>query len=143
LKRLKKPKNLGIDFIICDHHRPGDILPPAVAVLDPKRSDCTYPFKELSGCGVGFKLLQGFCQFQGLPQDELYEYLDLLVVSIASDIVPISDENRILAYFGLEQLSNNPRPGLRALLDISGIKGELDITKLYLELGRALMPPEE
>ena len=104
----------GIDVIVCDHHTPGE-LPPAYAILDPKRIDCNYPYKELSGCGVGFKLLEALCIQTGMDVDKLYEYLDLLAVSIASDIVPITGENRILAYYGLKQLSTTTRPGLKAL----------------------------
>lgn len=110
---------IGIDFIICDHHRPGDALPAAVAVLDPKRADCEYPYKELSGCGVGFKLIQAFIQSHPGLDINPYEYLDLLVVSIAADIVPVTDENRTLAYHGLRKLKNNPRPGLRAIMQHS------------------------
>jgi single-stranded-DNA-specific exonuclease len=111
----------GLDFIICDHHRPGDEIPLACAVLDPKRNDCHYPFKELSGCGVGFKLVQAYSQKAGMPLDELYSYLDLVVVSIASDIVPITGENRILAYYGLKLINSSPRPGLEAILQVSNI----------------------
>ncbi|MFO8234574.1 MAG: single-stranded-DNA-specific exonuclease RecJ [Bacteroidales bacterium] len=114
-------KSMGIDFVICDHHTPEDKIPDAFAVLDPKRPGCNYPFKELSGCGVGFKMLQAFGKTNNIKQEVLYEYLDLIAVSIASDIVPIIDENRILAYYGLKQLNNNPQPGLKAILDISGI----------------------
>ncbi len=112
--------SLGIDFIICDHHLPGAEIPNAVAVLDPKREDCEYPFKELSGCGIGFKLAQAYCTAKDLP-DELYErYLDLCMVSIAADIVPIIDENRVMAYYGLLKLNENPSTGLKALMQISG-----------------------
>lgn len=112
--------SLGIDFIICDHHLPGAEIPNAVAVLDPKREDCEYPFKELSGCGIGFKLAQAYCTAKDLP-DELYErYLDLCMVSIAADIVPIVDENRVMAYYGLLKLNENPSTGLKALMQISG-----------------------
>lgn len=111
----------GIDFIICDHHRPSDELPEAIAVLDPKRSDCSYPFDELSGCGVGFKLIQALSARRGLPFESLVEYLDLVVVSIASDIVPITGENRILAYYGLQLINSNPRPGFEALILVTGI----------------------
>lgn len=112
--------SLGIDFIICDHHLPGLEIPSAVAVLDPKRDDCEYPFKELSGCGIGFKLAQAYCVAKDLP-DELYErYLDLCMVSIAADIVPVVDENRVIAYYGLLKLNENPSTGLRALMQISG-----------------------
>ncbi|MFD2246686.1 single-stranded-DNA-specific exonuclease RecJ [Pontibacter ruber] len=123
---------LGIDFIICDHHLPDEDVPQAVAVLDPKRIDCPYPYKELSGCGVGFKLIQAFCMQQGIPQEEAYKLLDLLVISIASDIVPITGENRILAHYGLLHL-NGPqpmRPGLDALKELAGLKGDMDITSI-------------
>lgn len=127
-------RHKGIDFIICDHHLPGGEIPNAVAVLDPKRDDCEYPFKELSGCGLGFKLIQAFAQ-KFRSQEEVYEYLDLVVVSIASDIVPISGENRILAHFGLQKLNQNPRPGLKALKEISAIKNDLDISGIVFTLG--------
>lgn len=109
----------GIDFIICDHHRPGDSVPKAIAVLDPKQSDCLYPYKELSGCGVGFKLIQAYCQKSKIPFEKVIPYLDLLVVSIAADIVPITGENRVLAHYGLQQLNTNPRIGLKALMEVS------------------------
>ena len=109
----------GIDFIICDHHRPGDFVPKATAVLDPKQIDCLYPYKELSGCGVGFKLIQAYCQKFKIPFEKIIPYLDLLVVSIAADIVPITGENRILAHYGLQQLNENPRIGLKALMEVS------------------------
>lgn len=125
----------GIDFIICDHHRPGSELPPAVAVLDPKRDDCNYPYKELTGCGVGFKLLQAFCMQHDIDPQLLYDYLDLLVVSIASDIVPITGENRILAYYGLQRLNAAPRTGIKALIQIAGLNGTLDITNVVFGLG--------
>lgn len=127
-------RHKGIDFIICDHHLPGGEIPNAVAVLDPKRDDCDYPFKELSGCGLGFKLIQAFAQ-KFRSQEEVYEYLDLVVVSIASDIVPISGENRILAHFGLQKLNQNPRPGLKALKEIALIKNDLDISGIVFTLG--------
>lgn len=112
--------NLGIDFIICDHHLPGDELPAATAVLDPKRSDCSYPFKELAGCGIGFKLAQAYCIRHGLPEERYLRYLDLVMVSIAADLVPIVEENRILAYYGLIKLNQDPCAGLKALMEISG-----------------------
>lgn len=124
----------GIDFIICDHHRPGDELPPAVAVLDPKRDDCPYPYKELTGCGVGFKLLQAFCINQNIDTKTLFDNLDLLVVSIAADIVPITGENRILAYYGLQRINAAPRTGIKALIQIAGITGSLDITNVVFGL---------
>ncbi|MBN1253473.1 MAG: single-stranded-DNA-specific exonuclease RecJ [Bacteroidales bacterium] len=112
--------NKNIDFIICDHHNPGEKIPDAVAVLDPKRLDCDYPFDGLSGCGVGFKFLQAFSQKKGTT-DNLWKYLDLVAVSIASDIVPITGENRTLAHFGLKQLNNSPRIGLKSILDFTGL----------------------
>ncbi len=133
--KVEYADSLGVDFIICDHHRPGDVLPPASAVLDPKRNDCAYPYKELTGCGVGFKLLHAFCQQNGQDLDLLYPYLDLLVVSIASDIVPITGENRVLAYYGLQRLNTTPRVGLKALIKIAGIHNVLDIQNVVFGLG--------
>ena len=124
----------GIDFIICDHHLPGENIPNAVAVLDPKRSDCNYPCRELSGCGLGFKLMQAFAR-KYRNESEVFEYLDLVAVSIASDIVPIVDENRVLAYYGLKKLNENPMPGLKALKEISGTRNELDISGVIFTLG--------
>lgn len=121
VEKIDYAKSQGIDFIICDHHRPGAELPGACAVLDPKRSDCTYPYKELSGCGIGFKLIQAYAQKNKIPFDELIPFLDLVVISIASDIVDITGENRILAYFGLKLINSNPRPGIEALLRYSSI----------------------
>jgi len=132
LVRLAEHK--GIDFIICDHHLPGDTIPDAVAVLDPKREDCHYPCPELSGCGLGFKLMQAFARSYR-DEKELMEYLDLVAVSIASDIVPIVDENRVLAYHGLKKLNENPMPGLKALKEIAGIKSELDVSGVVFTLG--------
>lgn len=132
---IKEANTLGMDVIVCDHHEPGDKLPPAHAILDPKQSDCPYPAKELSGCGVGFKLLQGLTQQQKLPADRLYNYLDLVVVSIACDIVPIVDENRILAYHGLQKLNTSPRPGLQALMDISNVTPPVSISRLVFSVG--------
>ena len=106
----------GIDFIICDHHRPGETLPQAVAVLDPKRDDCAYPYDELCGCGIGFKLIQALAQNQNQDVEELLPYLDLVATAIAADIVPMTGENRALAYLGLQVMNTNPRPGIRALL---------------------------
>jgi len=118
---VKQAKANGVDFIICDHHRPGTELPDAVAVLDPKRPDCGYPYKELSGCGIGFKLIQAYAQKNDIPFEELKEYLDLVVVSIASDIVDITGENRILAYYGLKLVNIRPRPGIEAILKYANI----------------------
>lgn len=124
----------GIDFIICDHHLPDERIPMAVAVLDPKQPHCNYPFKELSGCGIGFKLAQAYAQTYRDPQ-EVFGFLDLVAVSIASDIVPINGENRILAFHGLKKLNENPRPGLKALKDIAGTKNDLDISGVVFTLG--------
>ena len=110
-------KSKDIDFIICDHHRPGKELPQAVAILDPKRSDCDYPFKELCGCGVGFKLIQALASKDGQPVESLIRYLDLVATAIGADIVPIVGENRALAYFGLQVINSNPRPGFKALIN--------------------------
>jgi single-stranded-DNA-specific exonuclease len=107
----------GIDFIICDHHRPGKELPDAIAVLDPKRDDCKYPFKELCGCGVGFKLIQALAFKEGKDVEDLIEYLDLVATAIGADIVPIVGENRVLAYLGLEVINTNPRPGIQAIIN--------------------------
>lgn len=128
LDKIQYASELGIDFIICDHHVPGDDIPAAVAVLDPKQSDCTYPYKELSGCGVGFKLLQGLCLSMDWDQSPLFGHLDLLAVSIAADIVPITGENRVLTHLGLHQLNQNPSPGIRALMEVSGFRPRPDDT---------------
>jgi single-stranded-DNA-specific exonuclease len=120
----------GIDFIICDHHNPGEEIPNAVAVLDPKRADCTYPYKELSGCGIGFKLIQAFCLQNAIPLDKCYQYLDLVCVSIGADIVPINGENRILAFHGLKKVNENPSEGLRKLIELAGNKKQIDITSV-------------
>ncbi|CAM3937748.1 single-stranded-DNA-specific exonuclease RecJ [Flavobacterium weaverense] len=120
-------KERNIDFIICDHHRPGDALPDAVAVLDPKRDDCEYPYDELCGCGIGFKLIQALAKNQNQTIDDLIPYLDLVAAAIAADIVPMTGENRVLAYFGLQVINSDPRPGIKAL--IHQIKKKvLDIT---------------
>lgn len=124
----------SIDFIICDHHLPGALIPLAHAVLDPKRADCDYPYAELSGCGLGFKLLQGYAQRYG-DETALLRYLDLVAVSIASDIVPITGENRILAYHGLKKLNEDPLPGLKALKEVAATKQELDISGVVFTLG--------
>ncbi|MBT1689357.1 single-stranded-DNA-specific exonuclease RecJ [Dawidia soli] len=124
----------GIDFVICDHHLPDDNIPQAVAVLDPKRKDCHYPFKELSGCGIGFKLMQAYAQ-RFRDEQEVFHYLDLVAVSIASDIVPIVDENRVLTHFGLKKLNEDPGPGLKALKDIAVIKNDLDVSGIVFTLG--------
>jgi len=126
--------SLNVDFIICDHHRPGAELPAAYAVLDPKREDCNYPYKELSGCGVGFKLVQAFAQKNHIPFSQIEQYLDLVAISIAADIVPITGENRILAFFGLQLLNREPRPGIKAILELGGIKRELTINEIVFAI---------
>jgi single-stranded-DNA-specific exonuclease len=124
----------NIDFIICDHHNPGEEIPKAVAVLDPKRADCNYPYKELSGCGVGFKLIQAFCIQNGMPLENCYRFLDLVCVSIGADIVPITGENRVLAFHGLKKVNEDPSPGLRRLAEVSGKEGKMDITNVVFIL---------
>jgi len=147
VEKINDAKAKGVDFIICDHHRPGAEIPSAIAVLDPKRTDCTYPYKELSGCGIGFKLIQAYAQKNDIPFEELKEYLDLVVVSIAADIVDITGENRILAYYGLKLINIRPRPGIEAILKYSNIlkkrpddsdlffNRELSITDLVFLIG--------
>lgn len=127
IDKVAYAKKKGIDFIICDHHRPGKDLPDAIAVLDPKRDDCNYPFKELCGCGVGFKLIQALALNEGKPIEALTEYLDLVATAIGADIVPIIGENRVLAYFGLQVINTNPRPGIKAIIN-QVKKEELTIT---------------
>ncbi|MFN6013992.1 MAG: single-stranded-DNA-specific exonuclease RecJ [Flavobacteriales bacterium] len=123
----------GVDFIVCDHHNPGDELPECL-VLDPKRSDCSYPFKELSGCGVGFKLLEGLCQLNGWGKDELFGYLDLLAVSIGADIVQVTGENRILCYHGMKLLNENPRIAFKELIDVAGRSFPLTLTDVVFTI---------
>jgi single-stranded-DNA-specific exonuclease len=126
----------GIDFIICDHHLPGEEIPNAVAVLDPKRSDCNYPYKELSGCGIGFKLVQALSLSMNWEMEAVYDLLDLVVVSIAADIVPITGENRVLAYFGMQKVNATPRPGMKALLDLAKTNvNDMDISDLVFVVG--------
>ncbi|MBS1637997.1 MAG: single-stranded-DNA-specific exonuclease RecJ [Bacteroidetes bacterium] len=124
-----------VDFIICDHHLPGDEIPAALAVLDPKQIDCPYPYKELAGCGIGFKLAQAYTIRHHMNPESVYQYLDLVVTSIAADIVPITGENRVLAFYGLKQLNKEPRPGIKALLTINKIDRELDISTLVFVIG--------
>jgi len=135
IDKIDYANSLEIDFIICDHHLPGNELPKAIAVLDPKRSDCDYPFKELAGCGIGFKLAQAYSQKHHLPKDTYLQYLDLVMVSIAADIVPVVGENRILSYHGLKKLNNNPCEGLRALMEVSGKKETYTLTDVVFTLG--------
>ncbi len=127
---INQARKQGIDFIICDHHRPGEQLPPAHAILNPKQEGCPYPYKELCGCGVGFKLLQGFCQQINKHATELHQQMDLLAVAIAADIVPVTGENRILTYFGLKKLNESPRPGLKAMAHLAGLRGEFTVDKV-------------
>jgi len=136
IDKVAYAKEMGIDFIICDHHNPGDQIPDAVAVLDPKRVDCPYPFKELSGCGVGFKLIHAFSLKNQIDEDKVFSYLDLVAVSIASDIVPLTGENRVLAHHGLKQLNKNPSTGLNAIINLSGIADkEINIEDVVFKIG--------
>ena len=135
-EKVEYARERGIDMIICDHHLPENELPKAVAVLDPKREDCHYPFDDLSGCGVGFKLVQAYSQQYGIPFESLIPLLDLLVVSIASDLVSVTGENRILAHYGLKQLNSNPREGLLAMIHLSGLEPmHLTIDDIVFKIG--------
>ncbi|MGZ3845279.1 MAG: single-stranded-DNA-specific exonuclease RecJ [Flavisolibacter sp.] len=127
---IQYAKELGIDFIVCDHHLPDDRLPPAVAVLNPKQRDCNYPYKELCGCGVGFKLISALCQRMCLPHDTPFEYLDLVATAIAADIVSVTGENRVLAYYGLKKANTNPNMGIKALSFLSNHTKDLHINNL-------------
>lgn len=139
VEKIRQAKEKGIDFIICDHHNPDDTLPDAVAVLDPKRTDCSYPCKDLSGCGVGFKLLQAYSLQNDIPVVELYDLLDLVVVSIASDIVPVMGENRVLAHYGLKKLNSNPSLGLKTIIKFSGLDGQhITISDIVFKIGPRL-----
>ena len=136
IKEITYAKSLGIDFIICDHHVPDEELPPAVATLNPKREDDPYPFKHLCGCGVGFKFMQAFAKNNGIPFSRLIPLLDFCAVSIAADIVPVVDENRILAYHGLKQLNQNPSIGLKAIIDICGLNGRnITMSDIVFKIG--------
>ena len=123
-------KDLGIDFIVCDHHLPDAILPPAVAILNPKQKDCNYPYKELCGCGVGFKLIQALAEKFNLEKESYLKYLDLVATAIAADIVPINGENRTLAYFGLERVNSKPCTGIKALMQLAAVKESMTISNL-------------
>ena len=139
VEKIANAKQRGLDFIICDHHNPDDEVPPAVAVLDPKQSDCQYPYKELSGCGVGFKFLQAYCQKNNFELEEIYDLLDMLVVSIASDIVPLTGENRVLAYYGLKKLNSNPGIGLQTIINFAGLNGnEITVSDIVFKIGPRL-----
>ena len=134
--KMEYANSLGIDFIICDHHTPGEIIPKAVAVLNMKRKDCLYPFKELSGCGVGFKLVQAYAQRRNIDPQEVYRLLPLLAMSIASDIVPVTGENRILAFYGLRAINAFPSVGLQAIMQVAGIEGKtITISDLVYKIG--------
>ena len=136
INEIAYAKEQGIDFIICDHHVPDEVMPPAVAILNPKRTDDSYPFKHLCGCGVGFKFMQAFAKNNSIPFSRLIPLLDLCAVSIAADIVPVVEENRILAYHGLKQLNQNPSIGLKAIIDICGLNGrELSMSDIVFKIG--------
>lgn len=136
IDKIDYANSKGIDFIVGDHHLPGDKIPSAVAVLDPKQDDCAYPYKELSGCGIGFKIIQAFILKNRMNMDAAYNYLDLVAVSIASDIVPITGENRILAHYGLHKLNSNPCVGLKALIDLSSNKsGVFSVSDIVFQIG--------
>ena len=136
IEKVDYAKRKGVDFIICDHHLPAEEIPRAVAVLDPKRADCSYPFDELSGCGVGFKLVQAYCQTNGIPFQQIEPLLDLLAVSIASDIVPLVDENRILAHYGLLRLNASPSKGLLSIIKICGLdRHNITIDDIVFKIG--------
>ncbi len=136
VEEIAYAKSLGIDFIICDHHVPDEELPPAVAILNPKRSDSTYPFRHLSGCGVGFKLMQAFAKNNGIPFSRLIPLLDLCAVSIAADIVPVVGENRTLAFHGLKQLNQNPSVGFKAIIEICGLTGKsITMSDIVFKIG--------
>ena len=121
-------QTLGIDFIICDHHLPGKVIPPAVAILDPKQSNCPYPFKDLCGCGIGFKLLQALTQEKGGKIQEIIPFMDLVAMAVAADIVPIVGENRVLTHFGIQQIHENPRVGIRFF--IHQLKRKINVSDL-------------
>ena len=127
---IEYAKSISIDFIVCDHHLPDDILPPAIAILNPKQKDCNYPYKELCGCGVGFKLMQALAEKNNLEAESYLKYLDLVATAIAADIVPITGENRTLAYFGLERVNKNPCTGIKALMQLSAVKDKMNISNL-------------
>ena len=133
-------KELGIDFIVCDHHLPDAHLPPATAILNPKQKDCGYPYKELCGCGVGFKLITALCEHFGLGPERAYQYLDLVATAIAADIVDMTGENRVLAHYGLKKAGENPNLGIKALSMLSGIDKELHIHNLVFMIAHGRCP---
>lgn len=135
IEKIDYAKEKGIDFIICDHHNPGEEIPKAVAVLDPKRKECNYPYKELSGCGVGYKLMQALSIQRNIPESELWKRMDILAVSICADIVPMTGENRIFAHFGMDKLNRDPQPAFKAMLDLAKIKKDnLTVTDVVFTL---------
>lgn len=123
-------KDLGIDFIVCDHHLPDQILPPAIAILNAKQVDCKYPYKELCGCGVGFKLAQALAEKLNLPAESYLKYIDLVAIAIAADIVPMTGENRVLAYYGLKKINESPSPGIQAIIKLAGVQKQMFITNV-------------
>lgn len=135
VEKVKYARTKGLDVIICDHHYPGDEIPKALAVLDPKQPSCNYPYKDLSGCGVGFKLIQAYSRVHGIPFSAISNYLDLVAVSIASDIVPLTGENRVMAYFGLKQLNESPRTGLKEITRESEVTRALTIEDVVFKIG--------
>lgn len=136
IEKIKYANTKNVDFIICDHHNPDTELPPAIAVLDPKREDCEYPYKHLSGCGVGFKLIQAFASVNNIEFTHVISLLDLVALSIASDIVPITGENRILAFFGLKQINSNPSTGVKAIIEVCGLKDkDISISDIVFKIG--------
>ena len=135
VEKVKYARTKGLDVIICDHHYPGDEIPKALAVLDPKQPSCSYPYKELSGCGVGFKLIQAYSRVHGIPFSKISHYLDLVAVSIASDIVPLTGENRVMAYFGLKRLNESPRTGLKEIIRESEVTKALTIEDVVFKIG--------
>jgi single-stranded-DNA-specific exonuclease len=135
VEKVKYARTKGLDVIICDHHYPGDEIPKALAVLDPKQPSCSYPYKELSGCGVGFKLIHAYSRVHGIPFSKISHYLDLVAVSIASDIVPLTGENRVMAYFGLKRLNESPRTGLKEIIRESEVTKALTIEDVVFKIG--------
>ena len=135
VERVSYAKQKNIDFIICDHHLPGEVIPDAVAILNPKQANCTYPFKELSGCGIGFKLVQAYAAKHNIPFSEVEQYIDMVAISIAADLVPILDENRILVHHGLKKLKTNPNNGLKALLETYAEKPEYSVSDVVFFIG--------
>ncbi len=135
VEKVKYARSKGIDVIVCDHHYPGDEIPKALAVLDPKQPGCNYPYKELSGCGVGFKLVHAYSRVHGIPFGKIAGYLDLVAVSIASDIVPLTGENRVLAYFGLKQLNDSPRTGLKEIIREAEVCRALTVEDVVFKIG--------